>query len=316
MPDFLKYIHELTVNGKPVEDDDDDTDYTAGIDDDDTATDDINLSPNNNTGDNEDDDDDTEDYTVGADDDDEPAEQNDDGTTDDINLSPAAAEDNAETADTTDNAEDNAETDDVADNPGDDTGETDTEDDTADNADDGTADTDDNNLDMGGEDDDDTDYTADDDDTDGGDDPGDDAAETDTEDDTADDGTEDQTDDESLDAKIKKTEAEIFNTLSDDEKASKNKELIENYIEIKTIIKLFIEKIRTVTLTEENKEVLYFIESSLLDLDDIITEYILSRYNKKSYMENFVTYNQFVLTLTQLNEIIKKLKVNEEDPQK
>ena len=136
--------------------------------------------------------------------------------------------------------------------------------------------------------------------------------------DDADTGEEDTADDtadqeESIENKIKRTEAEIFNTLSADEKAIKNRELVEDYIIARNTIKVFIEKVRTITVTLENRDILYFVESNLVTLNNVITDYIITRYSKKSYIENFVTYQQFILTLTQLNEIISKLKVDDKD---
>ena len=130
------------------------------------------------------------------------------------------------------------------------------------------------------------------------------------EDNTTDD-TADQ--EESIENKIKRTEAEIFNTLTDEEKAIKNRELVEDYIVARNTIKVFVEKVRTITVTLENKDILYFVESNLITLNNVITDYIITRYSKKSYIENFVTYQQFVLTLNQLNELISKLKVSDDE---
>ena len=89
--------------------------------------------------------------------------------------------------------------------------------------------------------------------------------------------------------------------------------MVEDYIIARNTIKVFIEKVRTITVTLENRDILYFVESNLVTLNNVITDYIITRYSKKSYIENFVTYQQFILTLTQLNEIISKLKVDDKD---
>lgn len=288
MPDFLKYIHELSVNGKPVEEDELEDDYTSEPDDDenDEGNDDttnINLSPSNNTeeGDDNNDtdtddnnDDDSDDYTVGAEDTNQEESDPGDENNDDTGADP----------DNTDGDTDSGEPSDSDDNNS-------------------------NELDMGGDDD--EDYTDS-----GEEETGEESSDNNGDIDNGDDSSDDVSDTDSLEDKIKKTEAEIFNTLSEDEKVIKNKELIDNYIEAKKTIKLFTEKVRTITVTDNNREILYFVEDSLISLDNIIRDYIISRYNKKSYIENFITYNHFILTITQLVEIVNKLKNIENEPQK
>ena len=43
----------------------------------------------------------------------------------------------------------------------------------------------------------------------------------------------------------------------------------------------------------------------------MISDYIIERYSKKTYIENFVTYQQMVLTIRQLKEIVSKVDVDE-----
>ena len=312
MPDFLKFINELTVNGKPVEEDDED-DYTAPDEDEEAAEDQPNVDLN--IGDTpegeeqpEEEPDEDDDYTV------EPDEEQPEDAEGDVDLTvddepaPADAEGDAETEPAADAPEDGGEVDLTPDEPGTDTeptnqdapdAEGDAETDTAAGGDDG--------LDMGDPGDDeggDDDYTSDDDGEEDMGAEGDSDGESDVE-------TEPDTEDNSLEAKIKQTEAEIFNTLSEDEKVIKNRELIDNYITLKNIIKTFLDRVRTITITDDNSSILQFVEVSLIDLANMITDYIITRYNKKSYIENFVTYQQIVLTVEQLKEIISKLNIDE-----
>ena len=342
MADFLKFINELTVNGKPVdEEEDDDYTTTPEDDDDDTPALDLDTGDETTTEDDNEPVEDDDDYTIEPEDP-EPAEDGEgndpapkpedgeggsEGDVDDeptLDLDPGddpapAAEEPADTGgdepaldldpgDDPEPAGDESTGDAGGDEP---TGEEPANEpaeepggDIDTNPDD-TGDTDDG-LDMGTDDD---DYTA------AGDDPD------STNDDLGDAGADDtSTDDNSsedseLEAKIKQTEAEIFNTLSDDEKAIKNRQLIDNFVDLKKITKVFLEKVQTVTVTEENDQILTFVDISLLDLHNMITDYIITRYSKKSYIENFVTYQQFILTIEQLKEIVSKLKIDE-NPQK
>lgn len=324
MANFLRYLTELTVNGQPVEEDEDE-DYSGDED----------------TGDDE-----KEEETGGAEET-PPAENDDTG----VDLSVADAKEKDEPDVDDDYSVDDPEDDEEDENPvpinnpdeekAADTDGGDTTEPSPDTGDDGGVDL---NVDTGGDDNADDDYTADDDTTDNGgsedipsdgdsgnnadddyttDDSGDESTEEDTgedvdnTDDTSYDSTDDVNDGDSgsLEDKIRSTEAEIFNSLSDDEKVTKNRELMDDYITLKTTIKVFLEKVRTITITDENRSVLNFVESNLIDLNKIITDYIIERFNSKSYMENFIFYQQLILTISQLKEIIKKLKP-EENPKK
>ena len=325
MADFLKFINELTVNGKPVEEDNDDDkledDYTKTDDDYIGDDDKLDLALGDDepvADDNDDNPVDDDDYTATQDDDvddnpdpateeptaddggtEEPATSDDDGDELDLNLDDT---DNDPT-DTDEQPEDNTEP--ASEEPTDDNPDPAAEEPTDDATGQDDVGGDDGELDMdtGGDDSGDDDYT---DDGTGG--------ETGEEDpDMGDTSTNDTSDsqDSELEARIKQTEAEIFNTLSDEEKAIKNKDLVDNFITLKTIIKTFLEKVRTITTTDENDAILQFVEMSLLDLGNMTTDYIITRYSKKSYIENFVTYQQIILTIEQLREIISKLKVDE-----
>lgn len=327
MADFLKFINELTVNGKPVEEDDDD-DYTAPTEEENEENKpDLDLDPsgtdNKEEDNNEDIADDDDDYTAIPEDDNN-EEENSDADTEpasgenDLNLDPSGTDTNEENPDISD-AEPAAE------NPDTDTEPTSGENDlnldpsgendgntTKENPDaEPSTGENDAGLDMdtdGDSETEDDDYTA------SGDEGGEDSTDTtaDTEnDDTSDEDTS-SSDSNELEAKIKQTEAEIFNTLSDDEKAIKNRQLIDSFIDLKKIVKVFLEKVQTITITEENEKILTFVEVSLLDMNNMIADYIITRYNKKSYIENFITYQQFILTVEQLKEIISKINIEEE----
>lgn len=219
MPDLLKFINELTVNGKPVEEDELEDDYTSTEDDENEESEDSNL-----------------DLSVGDND------QNDDTSTQD--------------------EEEPEDDDDYTTDPPDE-----------DNTDGEEQPTDDN---LGNEDD-----------------------------------TDSSEGEDDLENKIRQTESEIFNSLSAEEKAIKNTELIDDFIAMKNVVKIFLEKVRMITLTESNTRILQFVEVSLIDLGNMINDYLIERYSKKTYIENFITYQHMVLTIRQLKEIISKVDIDE-----
>lgn len=333
MPDFLKFINELTVNGKPVEEDELEDDYTSNEEEDEESKEgenlDLSVGDGNDPAPKEDEEEpvDDDDYTVepeDATDDEPPANDNGDLATADSGEEDAGGLD-LSVGNGEEPPADNTDVDTQSSEPaGDDAGgETGTEEPPAadangdDPGDGSEGDTstepagDDGSLDMGDStgDDGDDDYTGG-----GGDDPGTD----DTGDDpgTSDDMGDDTSDEESegeneLEAKIKQTEAEIFNSLSEEEKTIRNTELIEDFIAMKNVIKIFLEKVRTITLTEANTSILQFIEVSLVDLGNMINDYLIERFVKKTYIENFITYQHMVLTIRQLKDIVSKVDVDE-----
>lgn len=315
MPRYLKFINELSVNGKPVEDDDEDEDYTAATDDeaeDEPADDGLDLGTGDEpeeTPDTTEEDDPDDDYTTPTEDETEDEEPEDDGLDLDAGT-PAETDDTGEEEPATDDTGgDEAEPADAGDDV--DTGEEPATDDTEGEGDTG-GDLDLSTDDSGTGDEGDDDYTAD---TGEGDDDytADGEGEIGEEDPDAsgdDMGTEEPAED-SLETKIKQTEAEIFSTLSPEEKAIKNRDLIDNYVTLKNVIKIFLEKVRSITLTDDNTSILQFVEVCLVDLGNTISDYIIQRYSKKSYIENFVLYQQIILTVEQLKEIISKLNVDE-----
>ena len=290
---LLKYFNELTVNGKPVDEDELEDDYTT-----DTSEEDEETSDEDNT--NELDlstEDDNTSEEGGEDNSD--TENNDDTSDSDDDLDgDYTVQTQAEEDEDNDTSEDDTANDTGDDTTNDDNGTTDSNDDT-DSATDGDGD-----LDLS-----DDDYTSQDDDETG------EEQDTSTDDSNDDMSTDDSgSDDSSLEEKIKQTESEIFDTLSDSEKAIKNKELIDNFIELKSTIKLFLEKVRTITPTSENNQIINFVEINLVDLERIITDYIIDRYSARSYIENFIFYQQIILTISQLKDIIGKIKVEESKP--
>lgn len=279
-------LNELSVNGKPVEDDELEDDYTQENDNDDedneedNQTTNLDLNPGDDETDQQEENEEDEiddDYTVQNPDDDETGDGNDENN-EGLDLNPEEDQ-NGDQEDSDTNTDDNQE------NEDDQNSEEQPQNDETEDGDD--------------------DYTQENPDSDTED-------ESENMDDTS--GSDNEGDQNELEEKIKQTEAEIFNTLSDQEKAIRNKQLIENYITTKNTIKLFIEKVRTINITRENKDVLHFVESNLLDLSKIITDYIIYRYSNRSYIQNFVFYQQILLTITQLKDIIVKL--SKEDDKK
>ena len=282
------FLNELTVNGRPVDEDELEDDYTA-----DTNTEDENDDESSNN----------QDDTLDLGDDTEGGNNNDTGDTDDTSdtdddldadyTAQAQAEE-----DSNDNNSEDGNADDVSDNSTDDASDTSQ----GDNND--SSDGDNNDLDL-----------SDSEETEGNDEQPDEGSDTNGDDSSTDDSVDNNDSDSNIEEKIKQTEAEIFNTLSDNEKAIKNRELIDNYIDLKKTIKLFLEKVRTITITAENSQVLHFVEINLVELENIITDYIIDRYNTKSYIENFIFYQQIILTISQIKDIISKINT-ESHPQK
>jgi len=172
---------------------------------------------------------------------------------------------------TADAGADNAEGDGTADDNTDDAGEDDTADDNADE-------------DMGNDGDFDVDTSID------GDDGGDDT----TDDTTSGDdlgGGGDMGSDEEVNPK----NTNIFSTLTKEEQAIKIKELKKQYNDLYIYISDMLEKVNGISPDEDNLEAIYRITSALYDLRKNIGDYIKSIFALKSYIENDISYNRYLV---------------------
>ena len=164
--------------------------------------------------------------------------------------------------------------DDTGDNAADDGGDENTEDNNDDNADEDMGNDGDFDVDTSIDGDDGGDDTTD--DTTGGDDLG---------------GGGDMGSDEEVNPK----NTNIFSTLTKEEQAIKIKELKKQYNDLYIYISDMLEKVNDISPDEDNLEAIYRITSALYDLRKNIGDYIKSIFALKSYIENDISYNRYLV---------------------
>ena len=126
---------------------------------------------------------------------------------------------------------------------------------------------------------------------------------TDVEDDADDDGQNDS-------EEIKNIDSDIYSILSPvekEEKRKKQKDLFSNIYEDADDI---IEKISLIVKTDENTEVLSNLIKSLSDIKEYVADYIVNVFDSKTYAENDIVYNKFLVCFKAAENILKELEKN------
>lgn len=131
--------------------------------------------------------------------------------------------------------------------------------------------------------------------------------ETEEEDTTTD---EENTSEDSIeeDDELSKLEDEIFSTISGDQRSIMDRELIRLYVEMYNSISKTLNKIQFIPKNNENLKVLDFSYNKLVEIQEILYDYIISSYKTKTYVENLSNYYEFIASIDGINKIISQLK--------
>lgn len=269
-------------DGTTINMDDEDTNQPNNQDN--TNNEPVPAQPNNDDENNQDDPDDNiddnpaNDYTTDPDEEPDSTEQNTDGennaddNTDEDLSNDYTNDPDEDNVDDTDGTEPNDYTNDP-DDTGDDGGE-------------------------GADDDTETDYTQDD------------GEETD--DGNTDNGNEDTTGDATASSgenPLKDLENDLFKDLTPDQLNIKNMELKQQYIEIYGTVTSALVRLEKANRNEENLKPINFVEKKLNELKDLIAFYLKETYDTKSYIENNVMYQEYLVVLNSLIEILTQIKI-------
>ena len=132
--------------------------------------------------------------------------------------------------------------------------------------------------------------------------------------------TEDYTDDEGggdddygddgadpSDDEIKQLEDEIFSNYSVEQIAIMNKDLKNDFNKLFLMLDDLVDHINDIPKVMEHIATIEFISNKLAELRDMVSDYMYSTYNTKSYTENKIAYNRFLVTVRQINAIISKI---------
>lgn len=102
-------------------------------------------------------------------------------------------------------------------------------------------------------------------------------------------------------------EKNLFSDLSPQQLAIKNNELLQNYIELYETTNTIFDSINKIPKTFDNTRPLTFIADKLVELKDMVNYIITTTYVTRTYVENMVYYKQALVVLEQLNSMLKAL---------
>lgn len=126
-------------------------------------------------------------------------------------------------------------------------------------------------------------------------------------------GIEDDTEE---DSEIKNLENEVYKDLDIVQKNIRDSELIRLYVQMYDIIIKTLDDIDNIPKNEKTISILQFSSKKLLEVRNIIHDYIVDTYKTKTYIENMITYYEFVSTVNSIANLIDKLKDEEDEDKK
>lgn len=106
---------------------------------------------------------------------------------------------------------------------------------------------------------------------------------------------------------IKQREEELYNELSPEQLDIKHRELKNQYLAMYDMVVSIIDRIGDVNVAEENIHTVEYVSNNLSKLKDMLTDYVDSVYQTKSYIENSINYNRFLAVLNGINKILEEM---------
>lgn len=123
----------------------------------------------------------------------------------------------------------------------------------------------------------------------------------------------DQSTPSEVDGKIKELEGEIFEDLSDDQKAIRTKELKDNFIKLYNIIIGFKDKLEYVKKTSDNIKIVTAASYELDKLAVLVSYYITKTFPTKTYIENKADFYYAMWVLNRINDLLGTLVEDEKE---
>lgn len=155
-----------------------------------------------------------------------------------------------------------------------------------------------------------TDYTKETGDDDNGDDNGDD---TDTTDNRSDSSSEV---DNGNNSELQSAENKLFADLTPDQMTIKNRELKQKFIDVYKTTSYILYRFNSVPKSSFNNKSIMFVVNKLNKLRDIVFDYISETFFTKTYIENSIMLQEFIVTLNTINNIIGELQIEFEGENK
>ena len=125
-------------------------------------------------------------------------------------------------------------------------------------------------------------------------------------------GSDSAGDDNNSDEEVNDDNTDIFSSLSAEEQQIKIKELKGLYQQMYTSCDELLDRINNLEFTEDSLPVMTRITYSLYDLKKYISEYIISIFPRKSYIENDIAFNRFLMILNSVKDILSRYQKKSE----
>lgn len=111
-------------------------------------------------------------------------------------------------------------------------------------------------------------------------------------------------------------ESEIFKDLTQDQIDIKHQELKTNFGKIYDTTSSLIDRLNDIPTNDTYMASINFVSNQLADLRQMVTDYMNNVYSTKSYMENSINYNKFLMTLKGINDILEEIykELGKEEP--
>ena len=132
----------------------------------------------------------------------------------------------------------------------------------------------------------------------------------DTEGDVEDTGDEtDEIPDETTDGKseIQSLEDDLFKDLTPEQMTIKQIELKQQYIDLFDSISDIVSRVNKITKTTDNNNIIEFVTNKMAELKDLVHFYLNNTYTTKTYIENTMNYQQYILILNTINKMLKEI---------
>ena len=118
--------------------------------------------------------------------------------------------------------------------------------------------------------------------------------------------------DNNSDEEVNDDNTDIFSSLSAEEQQIKIKELKGLYQQMYTSCDELLDRINNLEFTEDSLPVMNRITYALYDLKKCWSEYIISVYPRKSYIENDIAFNRFLMILNSVKDILSRYQKKSE----
>ena len=114
------------------------------------------------------------------------------------------------------------------------------------------------------------------------------------------------------DEEVNDDNTDIFSSLSAEEQQIKIKELKGLYQQMYTSCDELLDRINNLDYTEDSLPIMTRITYALYDLKKYISEYITSVFPRKSYIENDIAFNRFLMILNSVKDILSRYQKKSE----